>query len=410
VRSFIFVVAVAATSWQNLLHGALGPLGWILLALLVAGAVFGAASWLRTKYWVEQDELRVDTGLISRQSRRIRIDRLQGIDIAQPFVARLFGLAELKMDVAGGSAREGSLAFLRLADAQRLKEVLLARRDVVRSGPEVAASAKPLPEQLLARVDPMMLMVSILLSPATVALLLSAAGSVVLLALTGAWTGLSAMVPIVGGLAVALFRRFVGYYNFTVSQTTAGLQVRRGLFDLSSQTIALPRVQGIVVTEPLLWRPLGWVRLDVSIAGYAKDGDNDGPSASTILPVGPRRVVAQMARHVLQGLDVDRVLVSEPPEKARWVAPVARRFLAAGIGENLVVSKDGWFTRRTHAVPHARVQSLRLSQGPWQRRLGLADLHVDSPPGPVHVRARHRLASEARRMLEREAQISRDAR
>ena len=47
-------------------------------------------------------------------------------------------------------------------------------------------------------------------------------------------------------------------------------------------------------------------------------------------------------------------------------------------------------TRRTHVVPHARVQSLQLHQGPWQRRLGLADLQVDSPPGPVRVRARHR--------------------
>jgi putative membrane protein len=66
--------------------------------------------------------------------------------------------------------------------------------------------------------------------------------------------------------------------------------------------------------------------------------------------------------------------------------------------------------RRTHVVPHARVQSLRLSQGWWQRRLRLADLHVDSPPGPVHVRARHRDADEARRLLERESLRSRAAR
>ena len=86
--------------------------------MLAAGAVLGYASWLRTKYWVEADELRVDTGVVYHQSRRIRIDRLQGIDIVQPFVARIFGLAELKMDVAGGD-REGSLAYLPLAEAQR---------------------------------------------------------------------------------------------------------------------------------------------------------------------------------------------------------------------------------------------------------------------------------------------------
>jgi putative membrane protein len=67
-------------------------------------------------------------------------------------------------------------------------------------------------------------------------------------------------------------------------------------------------------------------------------------------------------------------------------------------------------TRRTHVVPHARVQSLQLRQGPWQRRFGLADLQVDSPPGPVRVRARHRDAHEARALLQRENDVARRAR
>jgi putative membrane protein len=81
------------------------------------------------------------------------------------------------------------------------------------------------------------------------------------------------------------------------------------------------------------------------------------------------------------------------------VAPVRSRYLAAGLDEHLVVGREGMLTRRTHVVPHARIQSLRLHQGPWQRRWGLADLLVDSPPGPVRLRARHRDVDEARRLL-----------
>ena len=132
VRGSILVVAVVASNWDDALRGNLGPIALLLLALLAAGALYGVVSWLRTRYWIEADELRVDTGVVVRQSRRIRVDRLQGIDIAQPFVARLFGLAELKMDVAGGG-NEGSLAFLPLAEAQDLRRVLLARRDAVRA-------------------------------------------------------------------------------------------------------------------------------------------------------------------------------------------------------------------------------------------------------------------------------------
>ena len=84
--------------------------------------------------------------------------------------------------------------------------------------------------------------------------------------------------------------------------------------------------------------------------------------------------------------------------------------MSSGVGDGLVVSREGLVNRRTHVVPHARVQSLQLHQGPWQRRLGLADLQVDSPPGPVKVRARHRDAPEARALLEQENEVARRAR
>ena len=415
-RSFIFVAAVLATTWCDVLRGDIGPLAWLLLGLLAAGAVYGTASWLRTKYWIEYDELRVDTGVISRQSRRIRIDRLQGIDIVQPFVARLFGLAELRMDVAGGSAREGSLAFLTLDDARELKDLLLARREAVRASgdPEPAAgeqvSPRSEPDRLLARVELGMLLMSILLSPETVALLVTALGFAGVFFVTGQWAGFSAMVPVLGGILLVQFKKLSGNYNFTVSQTAAGMQVRRGLFELSSQTIALSRLQGVVVSEPLFWKMLGWAKLDVSIAGYASGDDSGGPAASTVLPVGDRRLVIQLARHMLRGIDPDLTPSTPPPDEARWVAPIGRHFMAAGGDGRVAVSREGLLTRRIHVVPHARVQSLRVSQGPWQRRLGLADLHVDSPPGSVNVRMRHRHASEARQWFEAQVDLSRAAR
>ena len=410
VRSFIFVVAVVTASWRDLVRGQLGPFGWVLLGILAAGLVYGAASWFRTKYWIEADELRVDTGVISRQSRRIRIDRLQGIDIVQPFVARLFGLAELKMDVAGGSAREGSLAFLPLREAHEVKQLLLARRAAVRSVEQRVDDVPDAPDRLLARVSLGTLLVSILLSPETVVLLVLGVLLAVAFVLSGSWAGISAMLPVLGGVGLVLFRRLAANYRFQVSQTAAGLQVRRGLFELNTQTVALSRVQGVVVREPLLWKPLGWARLDVSIAGYAAGEGDNGASASTVLPVGPRDVVLLLARHVLGGIDPTQTRLSPPPRRSRWAAPIGRRFMSVGTSDTVVMSREGWLTRRTHVVPHARAQSLRLSQGPWQRRLGLADVHVDSPPGPVKVRGRHRDAAQARELLEREAGLARDAR
>jgi putative membrane protein len=427
VRGSILVAAVVFTSWDDLLAGNLGPIGLLLLGVLAAGAVLGYASWLRTKYWVEADELRVDTGVVYHQSRRIRIDRLQGIDIVQPFVARIFGLAELKMDVAGGD-REGSLAYLPLAEAQQLREVLLARRDAVRRAAapapdgEAGTTDEPAlpdwapPDHDIATLDLRTLVLSMLLSWEAISVVVGAVAFGVLSLLT-AGALLVPIVPVLGGFALVQARKLSAFYGFTVAQTRAGLQVRRGLLERSTQTIALARVQGVVVSEPVLWRRQGWARLDVSVAGYGNADDLEGrPAATTVMPVAPRALVMELARQLLRGddegveVDPEALGMTPPPPAARWLDPVSRRVRAAGVGAHVVASREGWMTRRTHVVRHARVQSLRLSQGPLQRRLGLADLHVDSPPGPVRVRARHRLVAEARALLEQESALARAAR
>lgn len=409
VRSFIVLLAAATTVVRDVTRGDIGPTATLFVLLLVGGAIYGTASWLMTTFWIEADELRVDTGVLNRQSRRIRIDRLQGIDIVQPFVARLLGLAELRMDVAGGSAREGSLAYLPLDEARRLKDLLLTRRDQLSGAVpepgegevavEPSAPAAPEPERLIAEVGLSMLLLSILFSSETLTLVVVLVGMGIAFVAGGELLGLSAMLPVLIGFGFALFRRFSFNYGFRVSRTGAGTQVRRGLFDLTSQTIALHRVQGVVVSEPLLWRAFGWARLDVSIAGYGATADNDVQAPSTVLPVGERDVVHALARHVLEGLDPEAVSLRPVPARARWLAPVGHRFLRVGTDEHLVVSREGWFTRRTHAAPQARIQSVRVTQGPLQRALGLADVHTDSPPGPVQVRARHRDAAEARRLF-----------
>lgn len=423
VRGGIVLVAMVATSWDDLLAGRLGPIGLTLLGVLIVGGTIGYVSWLRTKYWIEGDELRIDTGVVSHQSRRIRIDRLQGIDIVQPFVARIFGLAELRMDTAGGN-REGSLAFLPLAEAQRLRGTLLARREAARrTGPVGEDARAPRewspPDHDLAVLEVRTLLLSTLLSPIAVVAAVGAVAFVVALQMEGLddVVVLAPGAPVVAGFVLVQLRRFSGYFGFTVSQTSSGLQVRRGLLERTTQTIALARVQGVVVTEPFLWRGMGWARLDVSVAGYGAGAEGEGgPSATTVMPVAPRALVLRLGEHLLRGgeeeveVDPDAVPITVPPRQARWVDPVGRRFLGAGLGRDVVVSKEGRFTRRTHVIRHARVQSLRLAQGPVQRALGLADVHLDSPPGPVHVRFRHRAAADARAMLDEAEALARASR
>lgn len=440
VRAPILAVAVVGGSWQTLIEqrtlGSIGVVGLTVLAVLVAGAVYGVASWLRTTYWIDDDELRIDTGVLVRRSRRIRIDRLQGIDIVQPLVARLFGLAELRLDVASGQQREGRLAFLRHAEAVAVRSLLLERRRALSpsqpaqpaqpahsaepferadpAGPDgpgtVHANPAPAPptERVLVRLHPGRLLVSLVLSTETavagVASVVSAALSV-----TSGVPVVGILVPALVAAGLSLARKLTGFYGFTLADTSAGLHVSRGLTSLSSHTIAPARIQGLVIREPLLWRALGWARLEVSVAG--RDVlESDVADEATVVPVATLAEVIAVATQVLGGRDASAVPLGPAPRRAAWRAPLTWWNLGVGIDDHLVVSRRGWWVRRTDAVPHARVQSVRLAQGPVQRRLALAAVHLDSPPGPVHVAFAHGETAAVRRLAEEATRRAREAR
>lgn len=424
VRGPILIVAFIGASWDDvLIDHQLGFAGVMLLVLLVAGAAYGLVSWLVTKYWIDDAELRIDSGVLFRRSRRIRIDRLQGVDIVQPLVARLLGLAELRFDVAGGK-REGSLAFLPHSQALAFRQVLLERRDDLRHEPSpglqsagqeseqrgpYVAQAAPQGERVLARLDLGRLLLSLVLSQEMLWVLVVVAAFGVTFGLTGSFAVMGGIAPAVLALGIALVRRLTASYGFVVARSPQGLHIRRGLTSLSSQTISVARIQGVVVHEPLLWRSAGWARLEVSVAGYESGSGDQAEASSVLMPVAPVGEVLDLARTVL-GRDVTSVPLTRAPKRARWLAPLSAWTLALGQDTDLLVSRRGFWSRRLDVVPHARVQSVRLAQGPVRRRLALADVLVDSPPGPVQVRGPLREPADARHFLQGAAESARAAR
>jgi putative membrane protein len=167
-------------------------------------------------------------------------------------------------------------------------------------------------------------------------------------------------------------------------------------------------VQAVRIREPLLWRRYGWVRVEVDVAGYGP-GREEQAATSALLPVAPRVLALDLVARVLGGpLPVaDRPV----PRAARWRAPLQARRLRVGLDARHLVTTSGAVTTVTDLAPLAKVQSVRLSQGPYQRRLGLASVHVDTAgrrlPGAVGA---HRCAHDAQALLEQVVAASRGAR
>jgi putative membrane protein len=441
LRVGILVVAGLVASWRQLVED-FQPLAALTImgTVVVGGLAYGVLSWWFTRFRIGGDELRIDSGVLMRRSRRIRIERLQGIDVVQPLVARLFGMAELRFEVAGGTRTEAPLAFLRLDEAHRLRSVLLDREqpDARASAPAPhppadaqptlpdesrapdplvgqpgahqdphpappwpaqqaarLAQRQPAPEYEIARVDPNQLILSTFLSTEFVGSVTFALLAIVATLLSREVASLALVLSAVVGAGSVLMRGIVGNWGFVLSDTGRGWRLRSGLFDLRSQTVPLDRVQGIALVEPLLWRPMGWVRVQVDVAGYFGTGGR-GPSPSTLLPVAPRPIALAVIARLVPGGPPTDVPQRRAPTSARWFRPVGWPYLGAGAAEGVVVTTRGWLKRRTDIVPHPKTQSIRVRQGPLQRRFGLLDVRFQTTPGPVDALARHRPTSELR--------------
>jgi putative membrane protein len=393
-RGLVAIVVILLISTAGGSHESLGG-DAAHLGVLVVVFVLGLISWLVTRWRVEGGILRVESGLIRRTSERFPLSQIQAIDTVRPGLARVFGLAELRIRVASGSGKAGRLAYLTVGEAEALRPRLLA---LSRGAAEETSTA---PEHALLTVPPGQLLSSILLSGSGLTLELLI---VVLIVLAIVAPGIAAAILSAGavvliGLAVSLFRRFNGDYRLTIADADDGLRLRSGLVETSAENIPWGRIQAVRMVEPWAWRPLGWCRLEVDVAGQKSKGRQDRNQAKAgraLLPVGSREQAAYLLATVFPDVPDERL---GPPARARWKSPLRFRYLSWGANERYVVTTSGRLQRATDWVPLAKVQSIRQVEGPFQRCLRVTSIHLDTAGRRVHAVLRDRDRAEGARLL-----------
>ncbi|MDO4238830.1 PH domain-containing protein [Micrococcus sp.] len=447
--------------------------GGILLGALLLLCLAFFFSWWFTRFRVGEEEIELKQGWLFRSRRQMKYDRLQAVDLQYPLLARLLGLAAVKVEAADGGDSALELAYLRKPHAAQVRREILDRASGALVGPArapervVGAAAEaadgvvpggeadrapgpaatsagpasaPAPSArhrvrglltdpqdegtVMLRVPAGRLVGSVLLSDAvlgTLAVFLGLAGIVAGIAALvpgeapeGEDLGFTALLlasalPFVFSLAGAVWSGLNKGWGFTVRTSEDGLRLRYGLTETTSQTIPPGRVQGIHVIQPLAWRPFGWHKVKVSVAGYGLEGtvkDRD-----VALPVGPWEDVLRVLEVVAPdaGLDGDPRAAAGPdgpgltpaglmqaamtgsgeehgfthvPRRARWWFNLLTwRRHGFALTRTLLVVRRGRLRRSFQALQHERVQDVRLSQGPVQRRLDVASLTVDVAGG-----------------------------
>ncbi len=424
------------------LEASVGVKALIVVGVLVLGAlvglVYSAIAWRRTRYGISDDSIVLHSGVLWRQQRHVRLARLQAVDVTQPLLARLFGFASLKIESAGGGESNITLSYLTEEEAQRLRNEILARAAGVRPSAATAAVPPPegtasgtspappvvaveAPERPVLELAPSRLIASLVLSIGVMLAVLALVAFVVVLVVTQSLRAIGGALPMVLGAGGYVWQRFAGEFAFRIGLSADGVRLRHGLLEAKARTVPPGRVQAISITQPPLWRRFGWWRLQVNIAGYGPTEE----TSSVLFPVATTAEVARILPLVLPDLGTDRPLevlhagltgtgsdegFVTSSRRARRIDPLVWQRTGFRVTDTAVMLRTGRWWRSLVLVPHERTQSLALTQGPIERRLGLAGVVLHSTPGRVTPQISHLDLEVARDFLLEQAERARAAR
>lgn len=399
------VVILAAVLWHNvdtwrqaIEEGWVDRIGLHTLFLIIAAAVVAIAiiggfyswlAWRKMRFAVTNEAVWYRAGILFRHQRHARLERIQSVDVAQPFIPRLLGLGKITVGVAGSG--DLSFGYLRLTELQELRAEIMA----LAAGVEAKEEA---PEQILYRVSTLRLVQGMLTKIGTiislailVAITAGAIVAVFVLHVQTLWA-LVTLLPVALAFGAPVLSELSGMYGFTAAASPDGIRVRRGLFDTRSQTVPPRRIHAIRIAQPFFWRPFGWYSVRITQAASGEQAED------VLLPVGTREEALLALWLVIPDLGVDNPveLLSDALEgkgtstwftrntpQSRWLDPLVWRRRGVACTRTALIVRNGRVTRSATFVPYARIQSLAIKSGPMQRQLRLATLSAHLVPGII---------------------------
>ena len=97
--------------------------------LIGAGLIFSIIGWRRLTYTINQHDIRVESGVLSRSARSVPFERIQDVSLEQSLLPRVFSLVAVKFETGAGGGDDLSLRYLTEDEGERLRELVRERRE-----------------------------------------------------------------------------------------------------------------------------------------------------------------------------------------------------------------------------------------------------------------------------------------
>ncbi|WMJ70649.1 PH domain-containing protein [Stenotrophomonas sp. 24(2023)] len=323
----------------------------IVLVVLVGISI---AQYLSFRYRIGADAITVRSGLLSRNRREIPFARIHNVEVQQNPLHRVFGVAEVRLESAGGTEPEAQMRVLRLDQALALEQLVRQRAQAPTAAQDAAqAVPPPLPGahadaggQVLLRLPTAELVRLGLLSNRGWVLVAAAVGGLLQLLprnqldsvierggreAFGYATHLQGGLPtllLVGvavllagwlllrvlSVALALLR----YHGFTLGEQDRRLTVVSGMFSRTRSSVARRRIQAWTLQETLLQRLFGrrQLRIDSAAGGTGEHGQQR--ALRELAPLATPAACDALVQHLLPQVQWPPAQWQPVPQRGWW--------------------------------------------------------------------------------------------
>ncbi|WP_407271774.1 PH domain-containing protein [Radiobacillus sp. PE A8.2] len=279
--------------WFQVLYIAVIAIGTILFSFL---------TWYRFTYKIDDDQIKIESGIIIRKERFISKNRIQSIDLTEGIVHRIFGLVKVEVQTAGSStSAEAGLKAVKRAEGEAIREQLKNKSKIDEVENELEEPSEINDEHVEQGPVRKLSFIYLFIAATTsggIGVFLS------LFALFGSqitqfipeefvegvydWAiHLSIIIIVVLAILIAIVLwlmaiagTFLKYSFFTIKRNNDELFIARGLLERKQLTIPLKRIQAVRIEENPLRQPFGFATIAVEIAGGSSE---QGEGFSTVL-------------------------------------------------------------------------------------------------------------------------------
>ena len=439
-----------------LLFGGRGN-SWELWGLVGGGVlvVVAVLQYFFFRFRIEADGIVIRSGVLNKSLRHVPWQRVHNVALHQTVLHRLFNVAEVRLESAGGMKAEAEMRVLALADAQALEELVRGHDRLAAATSDEAAA--PAANVLLAMSTAEVVRLGLVSNRGLIAVA-AAFGILGQADLLDDWVGpvvkgavdwgrglqldwLGWVVGVAGVLLMAVVAlralsvalALLQFHGFTLTEQGRRLSAQRGLLTRLRANMPRSRIQAWSLHEGLVHRWFGRRSLRVDSASI--ETGNDQRSLRELAPLATPEACDELVRHLLPGahwpMHEWRPLHPRAWRRQFGLPALATLLLGglltwlngavglatfallpvlalravvwarhAGYSEEggLIAVREGWLDKRWRFVEVRRIQSLVLSQSPLDRRHGMATLLMDTvgaSPFEPPVRVRYLPLAEA---------------